>query len=976
MVTLEHNATVGTAVPSPSVEAIAASHLTFVPGDPARSSWFAIWTDADIGPAVGQLPELFDLDHPEVGSTPDRSDQLELIVCGPDGVRRAMLGVDRVPLDQAVEILASLPLTDDMSPSTKAWAVTVRSALGVIGQGRLLPSVSPDGWDTWRVDPLSTADKSQIDQLAAALPAEAMAAALPGIGEARIQDPFLLVRQCYDAVADLIVRTAAARFVSDSPVFAETAPIRVPHLESWARDVLVANAAGANLILRVTPPSGFEELEVWRVDFQLRSQEDPSLIIDAADLWHAPAEVLARLGDQAEGDLLAGIQRAGAICPRLATVLDEATPSTVSIPSDELHELLDALDELHDASIEVRWPEDVMAPVIERKLVASASSPGDALPTINDLDSLLQVNWEFLLDGVALTSEELDALGDAKRSIVPLRGRWIRLDRKTKERLAAPVPELTAADALLGGLGGDPLGLGAGLLDLDGQGSPLDDALSEALAGAVDLRGDLALIAQRLAGLNGEREQAEPPGLAAELRPYQRRGLAWLSDLCELGLGGCLADDMGLGKTIQLLALHASRSGPTLVVCPTSLIANWEREAHRFCPGTIVHRYHGASRSLSTVEPGDIVVTSYGVVRSDAEALGNIEWDLVVADEAQHLKNPRSRTAKSIRTIGATSRIALTGTPIENRLSELWSIIDWTVPGLLGPLETFRRTVAVPIERDGNSEVAGRLQGRIRPFLLRRKKTDPGIAPELPPKLERDVVVPLTPEQVSLYRATTSEVLADLAENEGFARQGLVLKLLTALKQITNHPAQYLGETTPLAGRSGKLDALDSIVDLAVLGNESTLVFSQYVSMGSLLVDHLQGRHVTAELLHGGLSIKNRQRLVDDFQAGRIPVLVLSLKAGGTGLNLTKATNVVHYDRWWNPAVEDQATDRAYRIGQDRTVTVHRLITEGTVEDRVAELLKAKRALADKVVGSGEGWIGNLDDAELADLVNLTEGEF
>ena len=445
-----------------------------------------------------------------------------------------------------------------------------------------------------------------------------------------------------------------------------------------------------------------------------------------------------------------------------------------------------------------------------------------------------------------------------------------------------------------------------------------------------------------------------------------------MADLCSLGLGGCLADDMGLGKTVQLLALHALRGGPTLVICPTSLLANWEREAHRFLPGTIVHRFHGSSRSLLTVESGDIVVTSYGVIRSDADALAEVKWDLVVADEAQYAKNPRSATARALRRIPGRSRLALTGTPVENRLSELWSILDWTVPGLLGPLETFRRGLSIPIERDGDPEATARLGAIIAPFVLRRRKSDPGIAPELPPKIERDVIVPLTTEQVTLYQATTKEVLAALADNDGIARQGLILKLLTGLKQITNHPAQYLGETSPLAGRSGKLAALDELIASEVSQGQSTIIFTQYVSMGRLLVEHLKAQGVEIDMLHGGLSVKARQVLVDRFQAGRLPVLVLSLKAGGTGLNLTRATSVVHYDRWWNPAVEDQATDRAYRIGQDRTVTVHRLITEGTVEDRVGELLAQKRELADRVVGSGESWIGNLDDEALADLVKLS----
>ena len=488
--------------------------------------------------------------------------------------------------------------------------------------------------------------------------------------------------------------------------------------------------------------------------------------------------------------------------------------------------------------------------------------------------------------------------------------------------------------------------------------------------------GGLDELVERLRTLTGERLADEPAALQATLRDYQRRGLAWLADLCHLGFGGCLADDMGLGKTIQVLSLHATRReqgavGPTLVICPTSLMNNWAREAARFVPDSPVRIFHGASRDLDDLDPNHIVVTSYGVVRTDTDRLGDVEWDLVVADEAQHAKNPRSRTAKAMREINNGVRIALTGTPVENNLSELWSILDWAVPGLLGPLATFRRTMALPIERDGDRKATERLQRLVQPFLLRRTKSDEGIAPELPAKIERDVIVPLSDEQITLYRATTEQVLAEVAGSKGIDRRGLILKLLTGLKQITNHPAQFLGESTALDNRSGKLDALADLLATAGAAGESTLIFSQYVAMAELIVQHQRKQGRSIELLHGGLSIAARQELVDQFQSRDIEVLVLSLKAGGTGLNLTAATNVVHYDRWWNPAVEDQATDRAYRIGQTKAVTVHRIITEGTVEDRVADLLNAKRELAASITSAGESWIGDLDDNDLAELVEL-----
>jgi len=364
------------------------------------------------------------------------------------------------------------------------------------------------------------------------------------------------------------------------------------------------------------------------------------------------------------------------------------------------------------------------------------------------------------------------------------------------------------------------------------------------------------------------------------------------------------------------------------------------------------------------------------VLRRDREVLAETAWSLITADEAQHVKNPYAVTARELRALPARARVALTGTPVENNLSELWALLDWTTPGLLGSLTAFRDRYARAIERGEDPEAAERLTRLVRPFLLRRKKSDPGIAPELPPKTETDHVVPLTAEQTSLYEAQVRETMAKIAQSEGIARRGLVLKLLTALKQICNHPAQYLKEhslrrSTPLRGRSGKLDLLDELLDTITAEGESVLVFTQYKQMAALLENHLAERGVPTLFLHGGTPVARREEMVDRFQRGEVPVFLLSLKAAGTGLNLTRATHVVHYDRWWNPAVEDQATDRAYRIGQDKPVQVHKLLAEGTVEDKVAKLLEAKRALADAVVGSGEAALTELSDADLAELVAL-----
>jgi SNF2 family DNA or RNA helicase len=475
------------------------------------------------------------------------------------------------------------------------------------------------------------------------------------------------------------------------------------------------------------------------------------------------------------------------------------------------------------------------------------------------------------------------------------------------------------------------------------------------------------------------REPVEPPdALRATLRDYQRHGLTWLADMTSLGLGACLADDMGLGKTVTLIALHLHRrqlgaTGPTLVVCPASLLGNWEDEVHRFAPGVPVVRFHGSARDLSAAGDG-FVLTTYGTMRRDAATLSAVPWDTVVADEAQHVKNPLTSTARALRSIPSVARVALTGTPVENNLTELWAILDWATPGLLGSRNAFRKVWAAPIESGLEPTKARQFADLIGPFLLRRRKSDPGIAPELPAKTETDHPLRLTREQVVLYESFVRDTMERIERADEDTRRGLVLMLLTGLKQICNHPAHFLKQAAVrLSGRSEKVDLLDELVGTVLAEDGAVLVFTQYVAMARLLESHLARAGVPHLFLHGGTPVRERESMVKRFQAGEVPVFLLSLKAGGTGLNLTRADHVVHVDRWWNPAVEEQATDRAYRIGQTRPVQVHRMITRGTIEEKIAELLTRKRALADAVLANGEGALTELSNDELRDFVSLRD---
>jgi superfamily II DNA or RNA helicase len=685
---------------------------------------------------------------------------------------------------------------------------------------------------------------------------------------------------------------------------------------------------------------------------QVHSLADPTLVTDAAALWAGEADDV--LGPRARVDATLALRRAARVWPPLARLAEQEVPDVMALTEEELADLLGAAaTRLAAAGVAVHWPRD-----LARDLTASAvvrPAPGSATDGTGFFagGELLQFRWQLALGGEPLTESEMDVLAEAHRPVVRLRDRWVLVDpalvRKARKRHL-------------------------GLLD------PVD-ALSVALTGSAEVDGEsveavpvgaLAALRDRLTA--GPRPAQPPPGLHATLRDYQLRGLAWLDLMTSLGLGGCLADDMGLGKTVTVIALHLKRARrePTLVVCPASLLGNWQREIARFAPGVPVRRFHGPDRTLDGLD-GGFVLTTYGTLRTAAAQLAEQPWGLVVADEAQHVKNPYSATARALRTVPAPARVALTGTPVENNLSELWAILDWTTPGLLGPLKSFRARHARAVE-NGDEEAARRLARLVRPFLLRRRKSDPGIVPELPPKTETDHPVPLTREQAALYEAVVRESLHDIRDARGMVRRGLVLKLLTALKQICDHPALFLKQTpdpATLAARSGKLALLDELLDTLLAEDGSALVFTQYVGMARLLTAHLTARAVPVDLLHGGTPVAERDRMVDRFQSGATPVLVLSLKAAGTGLNLTRAGHVVHVDRWWNPAVEEQATDRAYRIGQTQPVQVHRLITEGTVEDRIAEMLQSKRALADAILGSGESALTELTDRELADLVRL-----
>jgi SNF2 family DNA or RNA helicase len=584
-----------------------------------------------------------------------------------------------------------------------------------------------------------------------------------------------------------------------------------------------------------------------------------------------------------------------------------------------------------------------------------------------DLQGMVDFRWDLAIGDDTIDEAELEELARLKTPLVRLRGQWVELD---EEQLQAALDFLrhprqgtmTAAEAMQAVIHAGDEALPLTEVDADGTFGTL-------ISGESD---------RRLTPMT------TPEGFNGTLRPFQERGLAWLTFLERLGLGGILADSMGLGKTAQTLALLASERehgtpAPTLLVGPMSLVGNWQREAARFTPKLRVYVHHGTGRHrdedlVEAIGRSDLVLTTYGTAARDAEALARVRWGRVVCDEAQALKNSGTRQARAVRSIPARTRIALTGTPVENHLTELWSIMEFANPGLLGPRQAFRERFAVPIEKDGDERAAQALRRATQPFVLRRLKTDKSIISDLPEKQEIKVYCNLTPEQASLYQATLDDMLAQIAECDERQRRGLVLATMAKLKQVCNHPAHLLKDGSRLPGRSGKLERLEEICAEVLEQGEKALVFTQYAEFGSMLRPYLAARLERPVLwLHGGTSRTERDDLVQRFQTEDEPsVFLLSLKAAGTGLTLTAANHVVHVDRWWNPAVEDQATDRAFRIGQTRNVQVRKFICVGTMEERVDEMIERKKALAESIVGTGEDWLTELSVAELRDVLRLS----
>jgi SNF2 family DNA or RNA helicase len=868
------------------------------------------------------------------------------------------------------------------------FALVADEALHLAGRGRVLPALlREDGDLTARWRPVITgADAERFRELARAMPPACRAAdddrpasqvlldALTGLTDAAVRGivPHPLLAARTGRIPDrlpLAERWAAALTGPDPAVTREPGDDPgelTAELDAWA--AAARRPSGPlRVCFRLTEPPQDDPDAPWSVQFALQGTDDPSLYVPAAAIWTREVTSVAN----AEETLLTGLGRALRLYPEVAQALRVATPTSVTTDAAGAFRFLrEAAPLLSAAGFGVQLPQWAGRARLGMKLTTRGTTDSGAGAAVSSgfrLDDLVGFRWDLAVDGEDITEEELAELARLKAPLVRLRGRWVELD---DAQLTAALDflskgrsgQMTAAQAVSAAIhaGDDTLPL----LEIDADG-----ALGDLLSGEAD---------RRLEPI------PTPDGFEGTLRPYQERGLAWLSFLDSLGLGALLADDMGLGKTAQTLALLANDretgrgSKATLLIGPMSLVGNWQREAARFTPKLRVYVHHGGGRHrgedlAKAVGNADLVLTTYGTAARDREALAAIEWDRVVCDEAQALKNSGTRQAQAVRSIPARGRIALTGTPVENHLTELWSIMEFANPGLLGPRQAFRERFAVPIEAHGDEEAAAALARATGPFILRRLKTDKTIITDLPEKQEIKVWCNLTAEQASLYQATVEDMLDRIANSEGMERRGLVLATMAKLKQVCNHPAHLLKDGSRLPGRSGKLERLEEICAEVVERGEKALVFTQYAEFGAMLQPHLEARLDRPVLwLHGGTTKRRRDELIRRFQEDSEPaVFLLSLKAAGTGLTLTAANHVVHVDRWWNPAVEDQATDRAFRIGQTKNVQVRKFICVGTMEERVDEMIERKKALAERIVGTGESWLTELSVAELRDVMRL-----
>ncbi len=751
------------------------------------------------------------------------------------------------------------------------------------------------------------------------------------------------------------------------------------HWLAWRANFTRAHSEASFALCFRLEEASSTDIDNWHLHFLVASRRDPSLKLSLDDYWYldaqARAQVIQHFGQDFEKNLLLALGYAARIYPKIWDGMATDHPRGCRLTLDEAFAFLkESAWVLGDAGYTVivpAWWTPQGRRRTKVRLKTALRSPKGATITHGHftLSALISYEYQLSIGGQVVSEEEWQQLVNAKTPLVQFRGQWMELDRDKMQQLLQfwqthqhEESEITLLDMLKIGTEAED--------DLEWD---HDQMLRDMLS--------------RLHDKNAFAPIEDPQTLQGTLRDYQRRGVAWLQYLEDLGLNPCLADDMGLGKTLEvitcLLKEREKTEGipPTLVIAPTSVLGNWRKEIERFAPQlrTLVHQGSTRLKDKQTFaeacQSHDVVLTSFALARLDEKLLQSLKWHRVVVDEAQNIKNPQAAQTRAILKLAAPRRLALTGTPVENRLRDLWSIFNFLNPGYLGKEVQFRKTFEEPIHKSNDLAKSATLKKLVEPFILRRVKTDKRIIDDLPDKIEQKMYCTLSSEQASLYEAVVKDVTEQLKEVEGIQRRGLILSTLLKLKQICNHPAQFLQDGSAFTTeRSHKLQRLGEMLEEVIDSGESALIFTQFTEIGGELERHLERiLHYNTYYLHGGTSVPRRERMITEFQDPETEpsVFILSLRAGGVGLNLTKANHVFHFDRWWNPAVEDQATDRAFRIGQRKNVFVHKFVAMGTMEERIDAMIEDKKRLSSLVVGSDESWLTELDNDTFKELISL-----
>jgi len=1040
-------------------EAVAKRHTFVLPTSELRQVLASACPEGWSAGPIDESCELhLQLPHSDAGPRP--SDRLAGVVGAPARNReirleRCIVRCLTIRNEDAIAMLLGLESNGDgegieFGHSLRYWMTVARFVLELLEDQRFIPTLLQSrashleaAWRPWLRDDAVTA---RAGALIVGMPPIVRAAV-----DAHAHRPWSILEEALKTLTDATIRRAlieegfaeALEGRADDEdqqaawlggLLGERSSVRIPGdsgtemLHEAGNWITGLEAAGRDPALHLgftlhEPPAAAlpDDLKpcgpevVWRLSLHLVCAGERSAVVDAEQVWRDPSAAQPAAGGlvrDPEELLLAELGRAARLYAKLQATLCQAQPTGIDLTTDEAYEFLSEYkDLLEESGFPVFVPQwwgsprsrltarmKIKAPDLDERLAGGGGSSA-AGRSLLGLRSLVKFRWHVAVGEEPLEMRQFQALlrWGARGSLVRLQDRWVEVRPEQLKEAASFLDagaegEMTLLEAVRLAYGGDGARFGLPVFGMDATGWVAD------LLGASSGEARLPNLAQ-------------PRGFVGKLRPYQLVGLNWLSFLDRFGLGACLADDMGLGKTIQLIALLLSEReqagngeamGPTLLIVPTSVASNWQRELARFAPSLTQHLQHGADRPVGddfvkTAQDRDVVITTYALVSRDRETIARVSWHRVVLDEAQFIKNPPTKQTVTIRSLETTRRVALTGTPVENRLSELWSIMEFCNPGYLGQPGEFRRRFSVPIERHRDHRRAEQLRTLVRPFVLRRLKTDPTVIDDLPPCVVTKEYATLTGEQAALYQQAVNEMLGRVGRAEGIQRRGLVLAALVKLKQICNHPGQVAAGraagATPvgrgadahrlgpqsvalLSSRSGKARRLMEMLEEVLAVGDKALVFTQFRQMGHLLAAMMQHDLDTDMLfLHGGTPPRKRQQMIDRFQdpRGGVPVFILSLKAGGLGLNLTAANHVFHFDRWWNPAVENQATDRAFRIGQQRTVHVHKFVCQGTLEERIDQMIEEKTVLAQNIIGAGEEWLTELSTGQLRELLALQQ---